>query len=67
MHVFVCVCVYGKYQNPKVNREGILIYGCVCIIFEYTEIVYPQTHDLSVYGFLALAFAQYRSTVNKKG
>ena len=26
MHVCVCVCVYGKYQNTKINREGM----CVC-------------------------------------
>ena len=22
---------YGKYQNPEIDREGILIYGCVCV------------------------------------
>ena len=27
MHVCECVCVYGKYQNPKINREGIILYG----------------------------------------
>ena len=26
IHMHVCACVYGKYQNPKINREGILIY-----------------------------------------
>ena len=25
MHVCVCVCGYGKYQNPNIYREGILI------------------------------------------
>ena len=31
IHMHVCVCGYRKYQNPKINREGILIYGCVCV------------------------------------
>ena len=31
IHMHVCVCGYGKYQNPKKNREGILIYGCVYV------------------------------------
>ena len=34
MHVYVCVYVYGKYQNTKINREGILIYGYVCVLSE---------------------------------
>ena len=28
MHVCVCVCGYGKYQNPKINRGG----GYHCIV-----------------------------------
>ena len=31
VHICVCVCLYGKYQNTKINRQGILIYGYVCI------------------------------------
>ena len=27
IHMHVCVCGYGKYQNPKINRKDILIYG----------------------------------------
>ena len=33
----VCRCGYGKYQNPKINREGILIYQCVCVSTWYTN------------------------------
>ena len=52
MHVYVCVCGYGKYQNPKINREAIFIYGCVCIYAWYSNtlksyaarrMAYPQT------------------------
>ena len=35
MHV--CVCVYVKYQNPKINREGIPMYGCVCVYACYSN------------------------------
>ena len=50
MHV--CVCVYGKYQNTKINREGILLYGYVCVYACYSNtlksyaarrMTYPQT------------------------
>ena len=30
-HVCACMCGYGKYQNPKLYRECILIYACVCV------------------------------------
>ena len=62
MHLCVCLCGYGKYQNPKIYREGILIYGCVCVYAWYSDtlksyaarrMTYPQTR---VYGFLALPF-----------
>ena len=39
MHVCVCVCGYVKYQNPKINREGILMYGCVCVYAWYSNTV----------------------------
>ena len=29
--------LYGKYQNTKINREGILIYGYVCIYAWYSN------------------------------
>ena len=50
MHI--CVCGYGKYQNPKINRDGFLIYGCVCVYAWYSDTLksyaarcttYPQT------------------------
>ena len=31
------VCVYGKCQNPKIIREGILIYGCMCVYAWYSN------------------------------
>ena len=33
IHMHVCVCVFGyvKYQNPKINREVVVMYGCVCV------------------------------------
>ena len=37
MHVCVCVCVYVNYQNPKINGEGILMYGCVCVYAWYSD------------------------------
>ena len=37
IHVWVCVCVYGKYQNPKINRKGIHKYGCVCVYAWYSN------------------------------
>ena len=37
MHVCVCVCVYAQYQNTKINREGILIYGYVCVYAWYSN------------------------------
>ena len=53
MHLCVCVCVYGKYQNTKINWEGILIYWYVCVYAWYWKtlksyparrMTYPQTH-----------------------
>ena len=37
MHVCVCVYGYGKYQNLKMYREGILMYG------------YAFTHDIEIH------------------
>ena len=33
----VCECGYGKYQNPKIDREGILIHGSVCVPARYSN------------------------------
>ena len=55
MHVCVCVCGYELYKNPKINREGILIYGCVSVlrmVFKYTEIVCRKTHDVSANAYM---------------
>ena len=37
MHICIRECGYLKYQNPKINREGILIYGCVCVYALYSD------------------------------
>ena len=37
MQVCVCVCIYRKYQNTKINREGILMYGYMCIYAWYSN------------------------------
>ena len=38
MPVYVCVCVYGKYQNAKINRE----------VSFYTD-AYAFTHDIQIH------------------
>ena len=42
MHVCICMCVYGKYQNPTINRAGIL------------KSYATRRIRKRVYGFLAL-------------
>ena len=56
MHI--CVYVYGKYKNPKLDRDDILIYIYIYIrvrlrmIFKYTEIVCRKTHDVSANAYM---------------
>ena len=56
IHMHVCVCVYGKYQNPKINWNCSLIYICIRVrlrmIFKYTDIVCHKTHEVFANAYM---------------
>ena len=57
----ICANGYGKYQNPKIKKDGILIYRCVCISACYSNTLKSYAawrirRDRNrAYGFLALS------------